>query len=563
MRRLRRRLRCGSSFAAGLAFLEVRLDQRQADLPLVGVDLDDADLDALANLDHVLRVLDLVVRQLRDVQQPLEALLKLDEDAEVGDLGDRARHRVADVVTRRDVAAPRVGLQLLEAERDALLLLVDREHHALDLVALLHHLVRVGDLAGPRHVRDVQQAVDALLQLDERAVVGEVADLAADDRARRVVLRHHVPRVDLGLLHAERDRLLFGVDLEHHDLDLLALADDLVRVVDALGPRHLGDVHQTFDAVLELDERAVAHEVDDLAVDALADRVLVRDVVPRRSALLLHSEGDALSFVVDLEDLDLDFLVELDHLRRVVHPTPRHVRDVQQAVDAPEVDEHAEVGDVLDDAHADLAFLELLEQGFLLGLALFFDQLAARDDDVHPLLVDLDDARLDVLADPVADVAGAADVDLRCRQEDRDADVDQQTALDLAQGHALDRVTFLVGKDDVFPTTNPVGLPLAQQDVAFGVVDRLDEALDLGARLDLERVRELVDRDLAFGLVADVDDHGAVFLHLDHLAAHDLVRGELSDGLTDRVLELVHGRGTERFGGQPRQLVVGQGELLD
>jgi hypothetical protein len=43
-------------------------------------------------------------------------------------------------------------------------------------------------------------------------------------------------------------------------------------------------------------------------------------------------------------------LVDLDHVGRVVDPAPGHVGDVQQAVDAAEVDERAEVGDVLDRA---------------------------------------------------------------------------------------------------------------------------------------------------------------------------------------------------------------------
>ena len=51
----------------------------------------------------------------------------------------------------------------------------------------------------------------------------------------------------------------------------------------------------------------------------------------------------------------------------------RHVGDVQQAVDAAEVDERAEVGDVLDHARADLALLDLGEQRLLLLLALLLD----------------------------------------------------------------------------------------------------------------------------------------------------------------------------------------------
>jgi hypothetical protein len=78
----------------------------------------------------------------------------------------------------------------------------------------------VADLLGPAHVRDVQQAVDAFLDLDEGAVVGEVADGALDDGARRVLLGDGGPGVDLGLLHAERDFLLVLVDVEDDDLDL-------------------------------------------------------------------------------------------------------------------------------------------------------------------------------------------------------------------------------------------------------------------------------------------------------------------------------------------------------
>jgi hypothetical protein len=119
----------------------------------------------------------------------------------------------------------------------------------------------------------VQQAVDARLDLDERAVVGEVADLALDDGARRVLLGDELPGVHLGLLHAEADLLLVLVDVEDDDFDLLAEADHLARVVDALRPRHLGDVDQALDALFELDERAVGHEVDHLALDAAVDRV--------------------------------------------------------------------------------------------------------------------------------------------------------------------------------------------------------------------------------------------------------------------------------------------------
>ena len=48
--------------------------------------------------------------------------------------------------------------------------------------------------------------------------------------------------------------------------------------------------------------------------------------------------------------------------RGLVDAAPAHVGDVQQAVDAAQVDERAELGDVLDDALAELADFELGQQ---------------------------------------------------------------------------------------------------------------------------------------------------------------------------------------------------------
>ena len=69
--------------------------------------------------------------------KPFQALLQLDEDAEVGELGDLALLDVAAVVAARDVAFPRIVGHLLEAQGDAFAFLIDVEDDALDLVALV------------------------------------------------------------------------------------------------------------------------------------------------------------------------------------------------------------------------------------------------------------------------------------------------------------------------------------------------------------------------------------------------------------------------------------------
>ena len=134
------------------------------------------------------------------------------------------------------------------------------------------------------------------------------------------------------------------------------------RMVDALGPAHLGDVHQALDPLLELHEGAVGHDVHDLAGDPGADRVFLLDVFPRAGRLLLEPERDLFAVLVDVQHHHLDLIVDLEHIAGMVDAAPAHVGDVQQAVDAAQVDERAEIGDVLDGPLANLADVDFLEQ---------------------------------------------------------------------------------------------------------------------------------------------------------------------------------------------------------
>ena len=64
-------------------------------------------------------------------------------------------------------------------------------------------LARVDVLLGPAHLGDVDQALDARLELDERAIFGDVGDPAAEHAADRIFGRRAFPRIALELLHAE------------------------------------------------------------------------------------------------------------------------------------------------------------------------------------------------------------------------------------------------------------------------------------------------------------------------------------------------------------------------
>ena len=50
------------------------------------------------------------------------------------------------------------------------------------------------------------------------------------------------------------------------------------------------------------------------------------DVLPRAGVLLLEAQGDLLLVLVDRQDLDLDLLVDLEHVAGVVDAGPRTCR---------------------------------------------------------------------------------------------------------------------------------------------------------------------------------------------------------------------------------------------
>ena len=67
----------------------------------------------------------------------------------------------------------------------------------------------------------------------------------------------------------------------------------LCRVHVLVGPVHLGDVHQAFDALFDLHEAAVVGDVRDLAEQARVGRIASRDGLPGIRAELLEPERHA------------------------------------------------------------------------------------------------------------------------------------------------------------------------------------------------------------------------------------------------------------------------------
>src|SRR2546423_948478 len=118
-------------------------------------------------------------------------------------------------------------------------------------------------------LRDVDQALNARLQLDEGAELGQPRHLARHDRVGRILLLGLVPRTRHELLEAEAHLARVAIDAEHDDLELLPRLHQRGRIVDAL-PAHLADGKKAVDTA-EIEEGA---EIADVADDALADLAL-------------------------------------------------------------------------------------------------------------------------------------------------------------------------------------------------------------------------------------------------------------------------------------------------
>ncbi len=251
-------------------------------------------------------------------------------------------------------------------------------------------------LLRPAHFRDVDQAFDARLQFDERAVVGDVRHRALDACADRILRLDRRPRIGLKLLHAERNTLRFRVDADDLHLHRIADVQDLGRMVDAT-PCHVGDVQKTVDAA-KIDERAVVGDVLDEAVDDLALGETCDDLGALLGAALFENRtarnDDVAATAIHLQDLERLLLM---HQRAdVAHRADIDLRTGKERHGAVEIDGEAALDLVEDDARDLLAlFIKALEA----RPALFAASLVARQHRFTERILDALKVDFDRIAD--------------------------------------------------------------------------------------------------------------------------------------------------------------------
>ena len=97
---------------------------------------------------------------------------------------------------------PRIIFQLLVAEAQTTVLLVDIENYNVDACTYLSELRRMLNLLGPRKVADVDKTVNTFLKLYEYTEVGEVSYLSIVLASYRILHFDCLPWIFLQLLDA-------------------------------------------------------------------------------------------------------------------------------------------------------------------------------------------------------------------------------------------------------------------------------------------------------------------------------------------------------------------------
>src|SRR5450631_3962012 len=175
------------------------------DALLLDIDIEHHGLDHVALLevvDHLLaRKLPVEIGQM---DHAVDVALEPEEQTEFGLVLDLAFDRRSNREFF-DENFPGVAHGLLETERNPALDRIDFENLHFDFLRGRNDLAGMHVLLGPRHFRDVNQAFDARLQFDERAIVGDVGDAAGEAGVERVLRLDALPRIVQQLLHAERN----------------------------------------------------------------------------------------------------------------------------------------------------------------------------------------------------------------------------------------------------------------------------------------------------------------------------------------------------------------------
>ncbi len=219
-----------------------------------------------------------------------------------------------------------------------------------------------------------------------------------------------LPWVRFALLQTQGDTTTLFVDVQNHNFNHITYVDNFRWVDVFVGPVHFRHVYQAFNAFFDFNEAAVVSQVGHATGQFGTFRITLSDSNPWIFAQLFQAQRYTSTLAVELQHFNSDFVAHVDDFAWMLNALPRHIGDVQQTVNATQVNECAVVSEVLNDTFDFHAFLQVFQQLIALSAVFRFDNRAARNHDVVTLLIKLDYFEFKLFAFQVQSVADRTNV---------------------------------------------------------------------------------------------------------------------------------------------------------
>src|SRR5262249_48600894 len=159
-------------------------------------------------------------------------------------------------------------------------------------------------------------------------------------------------------------------------------------------------------------ERAEILDLAHAPGDRRADGVLALSPHPRVGHHLLEAEAELAGFGIDADDFDIDDVADLYKFAGLDAATMGDFADVEQTIEAAQIDEHAVVHDAAHRAAPHLAFGELFHQLRLHLLLFALEDVAAANDQVFRVSIELRDLGLQFLVHQAVEIGLEINIDL-------------------------------------------------------------------------------------------------------------------------------------------------------
>ena len=213
-------------------------------------------------------------------------------------------------------------------------------------------------MLAPRHLRNVDETLNARGNLNECTVVGNDNNLTLDVIANLELAVESIPRMRSELLQAESNALLLIVEVENDNIDLLVESNNLMRIADA-APREVCDVDESVNTA-EIDEYTIRGDVLNGTLKNLTLLELRDDLALLSFELSLDESlvgnNNVAELLIDLHNLELHGLAH----EYVVVADGVHVDLAagQECLDTKHVDDHATLRAALDEASDNFLVVE-------------------------------------------------------------------------------------------------------------------------------------------------------------------------------------------------------------